>query len=167
MGGGGDCLWRTPDSWIVCSGSSMGTSLLLLSCGSPRPQAIRIPCLMNESPKCWRCQLWKNVQTLNIHSSVGWVWERTLPLHLSWVLRRDTCGNADPKSWILTGVSGTFQRVQMSGQADVSRPAKEGKVPAPFHSWHFPQTSKIEGDVLPSRTPRASTGVTQDAVSLF
>ena len=54
-------------------------------------------------------------------------------------------------SWILTGVSGTFQRVWMSGQADVWCPAKEGKVLAPFHSWHCPQTNKIEGDVLPRR----------------
>lgn len=112
------------------------------------PNVLTIPALENE-------------QALNFHSSVGRVWERTLPFPLSWVLRRDTCRNADPKSWILTGVSGTFLRVRMSGQADVWHPAKEEKVPAPFHSWHCPQTNKIEGDVLPCRTPRASAEVTQ------
>lgn len=55
----------------------------------------------------------------------------------------------------------------MSGQADVWCPAKEGKVLAPFHSWHCPQTNKIEGDVLPRRTRRGSAEVTQNAVSLF
>ena len=55
----------------------------------------------------------------------------------------------------------------MSGQAVVWCPAKEEKVLAPFYSWHCPQTNKIEGDVLPRRTPRASAEVTQNAVSLF